>query len=150
MIISYENFCNLILKHIEQGGDFNDTLLRTVIDNPSRYCGLFRLSNAKTKLIQNVTQSREIKFGDAIEEVITEYIKELGYENHDKNLGEDANGDVLNVDQFFSDGDAIRIVEMKIRDDHDSTKKRGQYDNFRKKIMRVKGLYPDKHLDASM
>lgn len=150
MIISYEHFCDLILKHFEQGGDFYDTLLKNVIDNPSRYCGLFRLSTAKTKLIQNVTQSREIKFGDAVEEVITEYIKELGYENHDKDLGVDVNGDNLNVDQFFSDGDIIHIVEMKIRDDHDSTKKRGQYENFQKKIVRVRDLYPSNHLDASM
>lgn len=50
MIITYEEFCELLIRHIESGEDFYLSLLNNVIDNPSRYCGLFRLSNAKTKL----------------------------------------------------------------------------------------------------
>lgn len=150
MIITYEEFCDLLSKHIQTGEDFYLSLLKTVIDNPSRYCGLFRLSNAKTKLIQNTTQSQEIKFGDLIEEVITEYLSRLGYQNFEKNLGIDSNGDELNVDQYFTDGEKLYIVEMKIRDDHDSTKKRGQYSNFRKKINLVREKNPNKRIDASM
>ena len=43
MIISYEEFCDLLVKHIQEGEDFYINLLKTVIDTPSRYCGLFRL-----------------------------------------------------------------------------------------------------------
>lgn len=150
MIISYDEFCERLLKVIQSGNDFYNDLLKTVIDNPSRYCGLFRLSNAKTKLIQNVTQSNEIKFGDLIEEISTEYINRLGYTNYEKHLGADENGDVLNVDQYFTDGNSIYMVEMKIRDDHDSTKKRGQYSNFQKKIKLIQQKNPNKHLIASM
>lgn len=71
MIISYEEFCVLLVKYIQEGEDFYINLLKTVIDTPSRYCGLFRLSNAKTKLRQNVSQSEEIKFGDVVEELVT-------------------------------------------------------------------------------
>lgn len=134
MIISYEEFCELLSKHIQSGDEFYLNLLKNVIDNPSRYCGLFRLSNAKSKLIQNVTQSKEIKFGDIVEELATEYIERLGYKTFNKNLGADEKGDFLNVDQYFTDGTNIYIVEMKIRDDHDSTKKRGQYSNFQKRL----------------
>lgn len=150
MLISYNEFCQKLLKTIRTGEDFYLELVKTVIDNPARYCGLFRLSNAKTKLIQNVTQSREIKFGDLIEEISTEYISKLGYKNFDKNLGADENGDVLNVDQYFTDGVTIYMAEMKIRDDHDSTKKRGQYSNFEKKIRLIKARHPNQHIDASM
>lgn len=150
MIITYDEFCALLSKHIQEGKDFYLDLLETVIDNPTRYCGLFRLSNAKTKLIQNVTQSKEIKFGDIIEELTTEYLERLGYKNFNKYLGADENGDVLNVDQYFSDGNTIYMVEMKIRDDHDSTKKRGQYSNFQKKIKLIKQRNPQAHIDASM
>ena len=150
MIISYSEFCDFVTKHIQEGKDFYISLLENVIDNPSRYCGLFRLSNAKSKLIQNITQSREIKFGDIIEELTTYYISKLGYSNYNKNLGKDNNGDLLNVDQFFTDGNKLFLTEMKIRDDHDSTKKRGQYQNFRKKVSLVRERYPGKHLDASM
>lgn len=150
MIISYEEFCELLSKHIQSGDEFYLNLLKNVIDNPSRYCGLFRLSNAKSKLIQNVTQSKEIKFGDIVEELATEYIERLGYKTFNKNLGADEKGDFLNVDQYFTDGTNIYIVEMKIRDDHDSTKKRGQYSNFQKKIKLVRKLNPTAHIDASM
>ena len=150
MIITYDEFCDRLVKVIQSGEDFYLDLLKTVIDNPSRYCGLFRLSNAKTKLIQNVTQSNEIKFGDLIEETVTDYLTRLGYKNFNKNLGPDANGDELNVDQYFTDGTDIYMVEMKIRDDHDSTKKRGQYANFQKKIRLIRSKNPYKHLNAYM
>lgn len=150
MIITYEEFCERLLRVIHNGEDFYDELLKTVIDNPARYCGLFRLSNAKTKLIQNVTQSNEIKFGDLVEEMVTEYIARLGYKNLPKCLGVNENGDELNVDQHFTDGNIIYMVEMKIRDDHDSTKKRGQFNNFVLKINRLKQLHPNKVIFAFM
>ena len=150
MIISYNEFYDMLVKFIETGQDFYKSLLVNIIKNPSRYCGLFRLSNAKTKLIQNVTQSNEIKFGDIIEELTTEYIERLGYKTFEKNLGRDENGDELNVDQYFTDGSTLFIVEMKIRDDHDSTKKRGQYANFQKKIRLIRRRHPNSHIEASM
>lgn len=150
MIISYDEFCSILSKKIQDGQNFYVSLLEKVIDNPTRYCGLFRLSNAMTKLIQNVTQSREIIFGDIIEEICTIYIEKLGYKNFNKHLGKNESGDDLNVDQYFTDGSNVFLVEMKIRDDHDSTKKRGQYDNFRKKISLVRNQHPNAHIDASM
>ena len=74
MFFSYEDFMQKLNSRIKSGKDFYLELLETVIDNPSRYCGLFRLSNAKTKLVQNVTQSIEIKFGDFMEDIVTDYI----------------------------------------------------------------------------
>lgn len=150
MIMSYKEYCSFLEKRILSGDDFYLSLLKNVIDNPTRYCGLFRLSNARTKLIQNVTQSQEIKFGDIMEDVTTEYLSRLGYKNFDKNLGKDENGDELNVDQYFTDGSKVYVVEMKIRDDHDSTKKRGQYSNFHKKVNLIRKKHPGKHIVGAM
>lgn len=150
MIITYEAFMDKLHKKIKSGDDFYKELLETVIDNPSRYCGLFRLSNAKTKLIQNVTQSKEIKFGDFMEEIATDYIGLLGYENRSKDLGFDENGDRLNADQVFIKGNTVFLVEQKVRDDHDSTKKRGQFANFDKKVRLIRQQHPEMHLIASM
>ncbi len=150
MIISYEDFCKLLEKHIQKGENFYVNLLETVIDNPTRYSGLFRLSNANIKLIQNITQSVEIKFGDIIEELTSNYILKMGYEILSKDIGKDENNDVLNVDQFFTDGVSLYIVEMKIRDDHDSTKKRGQFLNFLKKINLIRNKYPTKNIKSIM
>ena len=150
MLITYEAFMEKLNKRIKSGEDFYLELLETVINNPSRYCGLFRLSNAKTKLIQNVTQSKEIKFGDFMEDIVTDYIELLGYINQSKEIGHDDNGDKLNADQVFIKNNIIYLIEQKIRDDHDSTKKRGQFANFDKKVKLVKTQNPNMRLIAIM
>lgn len=142
MFLQYEEFISELNKKIKSGSDFYLKLLQTVISNPNRYCGLFRLSNAKTKLIQNVTQSNEIKFGDFMESIVTLYIAKLGYTNLNKAAGRDENGNKLNTDQLFMKDETIYMVEQKIRDDHDSTKKRGQFINFDKKLQLIRRLYP--------
>lgn len=150
MLITYDEFLEILNRRIQSGEDFYQSLLENIIRNPSRYCGLFRLSNAKTKLMQNVTQSKEIKFGDLIEELTTEYLIRLGFTTYDKYLGKDENDDEFYVDQYFSNNETIFMVEMKIRDDHDSTKKRGQYTNFIKKVNLVIKKHPNKFVEASM
>lgn len=151
MYMSYEEFATKLNSRIVEGDDFYKNLIETIIDNPNRYTGIFRISSVKTKLIQNVTQSNEIKFGDFLEEIVTEYIGKLGYRNLPKNLGADENGDVLNTDQLFMDKKGnLFLIEQKVRDDHDSTKKRGQFQNFVKKVLLLKKLYPNNNLIASM
>lgn len=147
MIKTYEDFISLLNKKIK-----NDIyeLLVTVVKNPKRYTGIFRLTNPQTKLIQNVTQSQEIKFGDFMEDIITEYIALMGYHNLDKNIGTDEEGNALSADQVFTKGNTVYLIEQKIRDDHDSTKKRGQYANFRKKYSLLKKLYPEYNINATM
>lgn len=150
MIFTYNEFLTKLNSKIKTGEDFCLELLETVIKNPNRYCGLFRLSNAKTKLIQNVTQSKEIKFGDFMEDIVTDYISKLGYENKNKEIGCDENGDRLNADQVFEKDNIYYLVEQKIRDDHDSTKKRGQYANFDKKVKLIRKNNPQIHIVAIM
>ena len=108
-------------------------LLEKVAKYPERYVGLFRPSRPKAKIIQNLLQSHEIRFGDAFETVIEEYLREENFTILD-NKFYDANQDRLEVDQIFLANHGLHFVEQKIRDDHDSTKKRGQIDNFEKKL----------------
>lgn len=150
MVISYEEFCDLLNKYFQNGDDLYLSLLEKVIDTPHRYIGIFRLSTFKTKLMQNITQSREIRFGEFLERLTTEYIVRLGYKTFDKDLGVDLDGAKLNVDQYFTDGESLYLVEMKVRDDHDSTKKRGQYLNFHKKINLVRRIRPGVSIQAIM
>ncbi|EAI1510415.1 restriction endonuclease [Campylobacter coli] len=147
--MTYKNFKNKLNAKIF-GEDLNYEILLTVLNNPKRYIGLFRITNAKTKLIQNITQSCEIKFGDFIEEILSEYIIEMGYETLDKNIGFDEENNKLSADQIFKDNDNIYLIEQKIRDDHDSTKKRGQYANLIKKIKTLKQSFPNHHIVACM
>lgn len=150
MIIPYEYFTHLMNSRIKSDQQFYNELLITVLQNPNRYTGIFRLSNAKTKLLQNVTQSREIKFGDFMEEIVTEYLGRIGYTNLDKNIGFDEERNSLSADQVFTKDNTVYLIEQKIRDDHDSTKKRGQFANFKKKYECLQRSYPDKQINATM
>lgn len=150
MIKTYESFIKTLSQKIKNDDEFYYDLLVTVIKNPNRYTGIFRLSNAKTKLMQNVTQSREIKFGDFMEEIVTEYIADMGYENLNKNIGTDEEGNALSADQVFKKDNIIYLIEQKIRDDHDSTKKRGQFENFLKKYTLLHKNYPNYSINATM
>lgn len=148
--MDYELFVEKLHKRSKSDDSFYYELLVTVIKNPNRYKGIFRLSNAKTKLIQNVTQSREIKFGDFMEEIVTDYIELIGYKNLNKSIGNDEEGNALSADQVFAKSNVVYLIEQKIRDDHDSTKKRGQYENFRKKYTLLKKKYPNCLINANM
>ncbi|RDU59001.1 HpyAIV family type II restriction enzyme [Helicobacter marmotae] len=147
--MTYENFKNKLNKKVF-GEDLNYEIVLTVLQNPKRYIGIFRITNAKTKLIQNVTQSCEIKFGDFMEEILGEYIIDMGYTNLNKNLGVDESNNRLSADQIFKTDKIIYLIEQKVRDDHDSTKKRGQYANLIKKIKLLKKQYPNYQIIASM
>ncbi len=77
-----------------------------------------------------------------MESLFTEYFALLGYINLPKKIIDTQNGDELNIDQlFYFDEDVIYMIEQKVRDDHDSTKKRGQFANFENKYFEVTRKY---------
>ena len=137
--MEYNKFCGIFNAAIFERS--KSDLIRKIADHPERYIGLFRPTKPKAKIIQNLLQSHEIRYGDAFETLIEEYLREQGYQILDKRLTQD--GKNLYVDQIFSEDDDVFFVEQKIRDDHDSSKKRGQMSNFEKKIIAITDAYPN-------
>lgn len=132
--MEYKKFENIFNKII-----FNESkkvLLMKIAKNPNRYVGLFRPTKPHAKILQNLLQSHEIRFGDAFEKIIEEYLKEYNYELLNKKFVT-TGGDKLTVDHHFQDNSTNYFIEQKIRDDHDSTKKRGQITNFENKLNEV-------------
>ncbi|MCL2598884.1 MAG: restriction endonuclease [Firmicutes bacterium] len=119
--------------------------MESVANSPNRYIGLFRPTKPTTKLIQNITQSHEIKFGDALEEIFTTYFEVLGYQNLTKRIVLE-NNEIYHIDQLFLQNNIIYMIEQKVRDDHDSTKKRGQFQNFENKFFEVSKRYPSNQI----
>lgn len=118
-------------------------LLEKISKYPNRYIGLFRPTKAKAKVMQNLLQSHEIKFGDAFESLINQYLGIIGCNILDKNfIARD--GKDLSIDQCFCNDGKLYLVEQKVRDDHDSAKKRGQISNFEEKIYAMQKKYPEK------
>jgi len=129
--MDYKKFCYILNKHIFEGE--KRELLKKIANRPERFIGLFRPSKPGTKILQHLLQSHEIRFGDALEELIEEILKDLGFSILQKKITT-ANGEELSLDQHFTDGKNYYFIEQKIRDDHDSTKKRGQIANFEAKL----------------
>lgn len=117
-------------------------LIKKIVAHPARYTGLFRPTLPQTKIMQNLLQSHEIRFGDAFEALIGAYIAEEGFTSMKKSVRDDA-GKILKFDQIFHNKEDLLFVEQKIRDDHDSSKKEGQIANFEKKINAAIGIKSD-------
>ena len=140
-LIDYNYFQESLNKKLFE--DSYSDLIRKIAENPERYIGVFRPTKPKTKLIQNITQSHEIRFDDALEFIFEKYFERLGFQLLNK-VVEDNEGNTLNIDQLFQKDDTIYMIEQKVRDDHDSTKKRGQFDNFENKYSVISSIYSDK------
>ena len=121
-------------------------LIEKLARYPERYIGLFRPTKPHAKIIQNLTQSNEIRFGDAFEILIEKYLVENGYKVLNKRF-KDEKGNDLVLDQLVKKSKVI-FIEQKIRDDHDSTKKRGQIQNFEKKLSILLKEYKEKDLQG--
>ena len=127
----YDDVINILNQHIFEGE--KNYLLEKLASSPERYIGVFRPTKPRAKLVQNLFQSREIRFGDALEHLLRELITELGFSNLNRNLYVEE-GNTLFLDQYFTEGEQYFFIEQKIRDDHDSSKKRGQINNFEAKL----------------
>jgi hypothetical protein len=129
--MNYEKFCAILNKHIFEGE--RKELLRRIADKPERFIGLFRPTKPGAKILQHLLQSHEIRMGDALEEIIEGILKDFGFKVISKSM-ENEKGEQLSLDQYFTDGKVYYFIEQKVRDDHDSTKKRGQISNFETKL----------------
>lgn len=129
--MNYPEFSSILNKHIFKGE--KSEILRRIAEDPERFIGLFRPTKPGAKILQNLLQSHEIKMGDALEEIIENIIQDLKFKSLPKNIL-DNNGEMLSLDQYFTNGKTYYFIEQKVRDDHDSSKKRGQISNFEKKL----------------
>ena len=121
-------------------------LLKTIANSPQRYVGLFRPTKPRAKIVQNLLQSHEIRMGDALEEIVEGYLQDNGFTILRKSLAVD--GEQKELDLHFSQNGVFFFAEMKVRDDHDSTKKKGQITDFRAKIKTLAEMHGGENLRA--
>ena len=142
--LNYEEIKKIFNKKIFENSKAD--LIKKLASSPERYIGLFRPTKPKTKLIQNITQSHEIKFGDAFEILIEKSFKNYGYNPLEKKLP--FKSKYKAIDQLFEKDNKIIFIEQKIRDDHDSSKKSGQISNFEDKINVLLEKYKENQIKA--
>ncbi|MEM3829578.1 MAG: hypothetical protein QXP36_10245 [Conexivisphaerales archaeon] len=129
--MDYSKFIEILNKHIFEGE--KKDLLRKIAENPERFIGLFRPTKPHVKILQHLLQSHEIRMGSALEKIIEKALENFGFTNLPKNILNE-NGENLSLDQYFYKDGKYYFVEQKVRDDHDSSKKRGQISNFETKL----------------
>ncbi len=95
MYINFDEFSNLLKENITLNEDDCFKILNKIINNPNRYVGVFRITGAKPKLMQNISQSNEIMFGNFLEKIINKYLKITGYVNLNNEI--QTNGEILKV-----------------------------------------------------
>ncbi len=135
--MTYEQFVAILNRHIFQ--EERRALLEVLVTHPERFVGLFRPSKPESKLFQHIFQAREIKFGDAMEEIVSVMLQHHGYRPQNKRIAEG-----LECDHYFlfPKDDRALLIEQKVRDDHDSTKRRGQWRNFEEKVLTLASKHP--------
>lgn len=138
MILPYDDFKSCLNRKLFEDSYYD--LIKKIADNPDRFIGIFRPTKPKTKLIQNITQSHEIRFGDALEFIFERYFEAEGFSLCQKRFV-DSNDKELSIDQLFEKDKVLYMIEQKVRDDHDSTKKVGQFENFENKYFALTQMY---------
>jgi len=143
-MLKYQEFKNIFDNKIFAKSKAD--LLDKVARNPDRYLGIFHPTKPHAKLLQNLLQSNEIRFGDAFEVVIEKYFVSEGFQVLSKNISLTNSTELLKIDQLLKKDKQILFIEQKIRDDHDSSKKRGQIANFEKKLEAISNQYPENEI----
>lgn len=144
-IIKYEEFRNFLNDYIFEKSKIK--LLKSISDTPERYVGIFRPTKPKGKILQNLFQSHEIKFGDAMEIIIERYLTLKKCEQLEKNYTH-IDGSKLNIDQCFRDNNVIYVVEQELRDDHDLPTTEEIVSNFENKLSIIQTKYPKEQIEG--
>ena len=104
--MDYKIFKNILNKQIFESSK-RDLIIK-IAEYPERYIGLFRPTKPKAKILQNLLQSNEIRFGDALEIIFEKYFEELGFENLLKKL--ETENEYLSLDQLFQDKKHVYFI----------------------------------------
>lgn len=112
--------------------------IHKILKDFSRFTSNFQLLPFDYKIQSHYLTSLNIKMGYALEEVVKEYLIEQGVKFLDRRIvaGKDC-------DQIFTYNDKVFLIEQKVRDDHDSSKKVGQIENYLEKREYLLNNFPD-------
>lgn len=124
--MEYNKYLHVFKKHLSEDTNTfwlnvlnNDGLCRLITD--------YQIFSPREKMQQYYLTSMGIKLGQALEELFSMLLAELGAEF---SLDRRKTIEGYDCDQIFRFNNKVVLIEQKIRDDHDSSKKRGQVENY--------------------
>lgn len=122
----YQEYFLILDKHLRVKPE--EFLIKIINDGGlNRLISDFQVFSLRDKIRQYYYTSIGIRLGQALEEMVEFYLTKKG-----ANFNLDRRKVVENYDcdQIFTYNGKVVLIEQKIRDDHDSSKKRGQVDNY--------------------
>lgn len=125
----------------------NPTLEKLIMNcEIKRIASPFQCLSLKEKVLQYLLTSGNILFGQKLEQAMKEVLIYYGvsFDEMPRRIMD------YDFDQLCRYGDRVLFIEQKIRDDHDSTKKTGQIQNFITKKEIVEEQYPNTEVISLM
>jgi len=112
-IMEYKKFKQIFNETIFEKSKAD--LLEKIANSPTRYIGLFRPTKPKAKILQNLLQSHEIRFGDAFEHfIINQCIQLASYRHRNYRFTYLATKDDAEIDLVVErPGQKILFIEIK-------------------------------------
>ena len=129
---------NILQQHLMQDMTAKAMKLLNTPDSIKRIINPLIPYDIKTKFNNYCNTSSGICYGDALEQIVNVFFASKGATVLAKNTipGKDC-------DCLFRVNDKTILIEMKVRDDHDSTKKVGQVMNLKEKLDYLTPRYPN-------
>lgn len=136
--------------------NFVKTTLKKLANDSSRLLGSLHANSFELGSIVSYGYSRNNSYGNAIESVFSTILEDNGWkieptkyylDNVDKNklkVHVPSNKKSIAVDQVFSNDNYFVFIEQKIRDDHDTSKAPGQFENYELKFRILNEIVSDK------
>lgn len=114
-------------------------LLRYMVKRPEQFPGRFCSVHPENVLRFHILRRQERQWGKTLKGLIAKWLEHYGYQR----LGEriEVDGEKMKCDHYILSPDQsfVVLIEQKVRDDHDSSKARGQWrNNF---VPKVRALY---------
>ena len=136
MNISKEECFDILNKHLKLDASafWTNALKNTDL---CRFTTSFQFYSFEDKLKQYYFTSNNVRFGNALEEIVRVFLEKNGAQFLERRNEVEKH----DCDQIFKYMDKIVLIEQKIRDDHDSSKKIGQLENFQIKKEELKKKY---------
>lgn len=141
--MEYKKFKEILDK---QMGNTEIEALKKISVEPERFISKYRFLTPKEKINQFISQSKEVRFGKFLESIFHYFFEEYGA----KYLERRSEDGLLEFDHLFEINNKIILIEQKIRDDHDSGKKRSNVANYKNKKIYLKEKYKDKDFLSCM
>ena len=116
----------------------NTELIKDILRDFERFTTIYQFLPFEKKIEQYYYTKINVKYGYTLEKVVEKLLIDKGAHYFNKKITKD-----YECDHLFELNGQIYLIEQKVRDDHDSSKKRGQVENYLGKISYLKNQYND-------